>query len=185
MRPDSRTILVLAAAGVLVLTLASSVDAQRPTPQGRRGGPPEPTQPAAKTSSPADEATTRRICAICHPFEHVVAIRRTRSQWEATVESMVARGARGTPTELAAIVNYLAENYGLGGGTVRGAAGPDDKPIVDPKAAEMARPLWVADCQSCHGADARGTTKGPNLVRSLVVLHDRYGSTVGPYLRKE
>ena len=119
MRPDSRTILVLAAAGVLVLTLASSVDAQRPTPQGRRGGPPEPTQPAAKTSSPADEATTRRICAICHPFEHIVAIRRTRSQWEATVESMVARGARGTPAELAAIINYLSENYGLGGATVR------------------------------------------------------------------
>jgi cytochrome c oxidase cbb3-type subunit III len=68
---------------------------------------------------------------------------------------------------------------------VRGGAGPDDKPLVDPKAADMARPLWKSECQSCHGEDARGTPKGPNLVRSLVVLHDRYGSTVGPYLRKE
>jgi cytochrome c oxidase cbb3-type subunit 3 len=184
MRRDPQTALVLAAAGILVVTLAASVGAQRRAPQGRRGGPPGP-QPAAKTSSAADEATARRLCAICHPFEHVVAIRRTRAQWEATVESMVARGARGTSAELATVIDYLSENNGLGGPMVRGGAGPDEKPLVDPKASEMARPLWVSDCQSCHGADARGTVKGPNLVRSLVVLHDRYGSTLGPYLRKE
>jgi cytochrome c553 len=67
--------------------------------------------------------------------------------------------------------------------TVRGGSGPDDKPLVDPKASEAAKPLWNASCLACHGADARGTAQGPNLVRSLVVLRDRYGSTLGPYLR--
>src|SRR5262249_54237563 len=41
------------------------------------------------------------------------------------------------------------------------------------------------DCQACHGPDARGTPRGPNLVRSLLVLSDRYGSTIGPYLRRQ
>ena len=61
--------------------------------------------------------------------------------------------------------------------------GPDDKPMVDPKASEAARPLYAQSCLACHGADARGTPQGPNLVRSIVVLHDRYGSTLGPFLR--
>jgi hypothetical protein len=37
----------------------------------------------------------------------------------------------------------------------------------------------------CHGKDARGTPRGPNLVRSLLVLSDRYGSKIGPYLRTQ
>jgi mono/diheme cytochrome c family protein len=67
--------------------------------------------------------------------------------------------------------------------TVRGGSGPLDKPVVDPKAAEAAKPFYAANCTECHGADGRGTPKGPNLVRSLVVLHDRYGDQLGPYLR--
>jgi mono/diheme cytochrome c family protein len=55
--------------------------------------------------------------------------------------------------------------------------------MVDPKASEAARPLYSASCLACHGADARGTPQGPNLVRSLFVLKDRYGDKLGPYLR--
>jgi hypothetical protein len=99
---------------------------------------------------------------------------------------MVSRGARGTPEELASIVDYLSDHYALGNGAPpRGAAGPDDKPLVDPKAVDVAEPLWSSDCATCHGKDARGTVKGPNLVRSLLVLSDRYGSRIGPYLRTE
>lgn len=36
----------------------------------------------------------------------------------------------------------------------------------------------------CHGPQARGTERGANLVRSIVLLHDRDGSTIGPFLRK-
>ncbi|HYT73118.1 MAG TPA: hypothetical protein VEL79_00095, partial [Vicinamibacterales bacterium] len=130
-------------------------------------------------------ATARRLCGTCHPFEHVTTIRRTREQWEATVENMIGRGARGTSSEFATVIDYLSEHYGLSGTVVRGDSGPDDKPMVDPKAAEMAKPLWVSDCQACHGADARGTARGSNLVRSPIVLGDRYGSALGPYLRKD
>src|SRR5262249_37475589 len=37
---------------------------------------------------------------------------------------------------------------------------------------------------TCHGAKARGTDNGPDLVRSIVVLRDRYGSEMGSLLAK-
>src|SRR4029078_98183 len=96
---------------------------------------------------------------------------------------MVGRGAKGTSTELATIVEYLSANFGLTASPVRGAAGPDDKPMVDPQASEMGEPLFASDCQACHGPDARGTSQGANLVRSPIVLKDRYGRVLGPYRR--
>jgi len=180
----SSRVLTPAFAGLFVVSLAASVEGQR---QGRPPQTPATPVPAAAAPSGTDprEATARRLCVQCHPFENVIAIRRTRAQWEATVENMVGRGARGTQAEFASVIDFLAEKYGLTGTVSRGAAGPDDKPLVDPKAAEMAVPLWSADCQVCHGADARGTPRGPNLVRSLVVLSDRYGNKIGPYLRTQ
>jgi cytochrome c oxidase cbb3-type subunit 3 len=112
-----------------------------------------------------------------------VAVRHTRPQWEATVENMIGRGARGTSAEFAAVIDYLSEAHVLAANTVRGGSGPDDRPMVDPKASEAAQPLYATNCLACHGADARGTPQGPNLVRSLTVLRDRYGSTLGPFLR--
>ena len=63
-------------------------------------------------------------------------------------------------------------------------AGPADKPKVDPEAAARGRTVWAAECVTCHGKDARGTQKGPNLLRSALVLRDRYGSEIGPFLKK-
>jgi cytochrome c oxidase cbb3-type subunit 3 len=171
--------------GVIALTLGSGLAAQgRGAGQGRGGA---PAAPAAKPIDPQTDpraATARRLCGTCHPYETVVAIRRTKAQWETTVEAMVGRGLRGTPEELASVIDFLSEAYGLGGGApVRMAAGPDDKPLVDPKASEMGKPVYAQACLACHGPDARGTANGPNLVRSITVLHDRYGSTLGPYLR--
>jgi cytochrome c oxidase cbb3-type subunit 3 len=183
-----------AAAGLFLITLAVSLTAapQRgAAPAQGRGTQPRPatTQapPTTGTSAAADprEATARKLCTQCHPFESVIAIRRTRAQWEATVENMVGRGARGTPAELSSIIDFLSEKYALNGTVVRGSAGPDDKPLVDPKAVEIATPLYTEDCAACHGRDARGTPRGPNLVRSLLVLSDRYGNKIGPYLRTQ
>ncbi len=63
--------------------------------------------------------------------------------------------------------------------------GPYDKQIVDPAAAERGRHFYASECVDCHGPTARGQdNKGPNLVRSLVVMHDRTGSELGPFLKK-
>ena len=171
-------------AGLLVLALGGASAAQSPPSQtpARAGQRRPAARPAAPGSDPR-EAIARRLCSQCHPFEFVVAVARTRPQWEATVENMIGRGARGTNAEFAAVIDYLSASHVLTPSTVRGGSGPDDKPLVDPKAAEAAKPLYAANCLACHGPDARGTARGSNLVRSLVVLHDRYGSTLGPYLR--
>ena len=65
-----------------------------------------------------------------------------------------------------------------------GGAGPDDKPPVDAAAADRGRRVWASECITCHGTQARGTDTGPNLVRSVLVLHDRYGSEIGLFLKK-
>ena len=70
--------------------------------------------------------------------------------------------------------------FGGGGGT----AGPADKPVVDTVAANRGKDVWIAECVTCHGPLARGTDTGPNLLRSLVFLRDRYGSELGPFLKK-
>ena len=72
---------------------------------------------------------------------------------------------------------------GRGGGGMLAGAGPSDKPVVDPAAADRGRKTWAAECINCHGTQARGSDNGPNLVRSVVVLRDRYGSQLGPYLK--
>jgi mono/diheme cytochrome c family protein len=74
-----------------------------------------------------------------------------------------------------------------GGGRARGGvmgAGPADAPYVDSALADKGKTVWAAECINCHGTQARGTENGPNLTRSLVVLRDRYGSELGPFLKR-
>lgn len=63
-------------------------------------------------------------------------------------------------------------------------AGPPDRPNVDPAAADRGRALYGAECITCHGSTARGTVAAPSLIRSGVVLADRYGTTLGPFFQQ-
>src|SRR4051812_35572073 len=73
---------------------------------------------------------------------------------------------------------------GRGGGGLLDQAGAADKQVVDPTAADRGKKTYIAECITCHGPTARGGQNGPDLVRSLIVLHDRYGSEIGPFLKK-
>jgi mono/diheme cytochrome c family protein len=66
----------------------------------------------------------------------------------------------------------------------RPQAGPPDRPPVDRAAADRGRALYAAECITCHGSAARGTDRAPSLIRSIVVLNDRYGSLLVPFFRK-
>jgi cytochrome c oxidase cbb3-type subunit 3 len=70
------------------------------------------------------------------------------------------------------------------GGAAGLGAGPIDLPLVDRAAADRGRSVYAAQCITCHGTQARGTESGANLVRSEVVLRDRYGNALGPFLKK-
>jgi len=57
---------------------------------------------------------------------------------------------------------------------------------VDPASAAAGAKIYAGNCSRCHGADARGTADGPDLLRSLAVLHDRremlFGKELAPKL---
>lgn len=73
--------------------------------------------------------------------------------------------------------------FGCGAGSAR-AQFP--RSPVESASAERGGAMYAKQCASCHGEDTRGTAKGPDMIRSLAVLHDRrqmlYGKELGPLL---
>src|SRR5215472_4849197 len=68
----------------------------------------------------------------------------------------------------------------------RGAAGTREflglGTAPDAAEAKKGEPLYKQNCATCHGENARGS-QGPNLVRSVVVLHDEKGEELGPLIK--
>jgi len=54
--------------------------------------------------------------------------------------------------------------------------------VPDAEAAKRGEPLFQQNCAACHGANARGA-QGPNLVRSVLVLHDEKGEEIGQVIK--
>ena len=155
-----------------------------------RGGPP-------RLPDAAGRDIVQRVCGTtCHGPEIVAGKGQGKDQWLATVNSMVSRGAKMSDAEFSQVMDYLVANFparamagppqGGGGGLTAGA---DDNHVVDRTASNRGRTVYVAECITCHGAKARGVDEGPpanhgaDLVRSLVVLKDRYGSTVSTFMK--
>jgi len=72
--------------------------------------------PVAGVAQPAAGAREAflKICGGCHPVDTVTSQRRSRAQWQESINSMVTRGAKGTSDELAAILRREIE-AALGG----------------------------------------------------------------------
>jgi len=72
---------------------------------------------------------------------------------------------------------------GRGGG---GAGGTREflglGPAPDAAAAKKGDPLYKQNCSTCHGDNARGS-QGPDLTRSVVVLHDEKDEEIGPVIK--
>ena len=52
-------------------------------------------------------------CAQCHSLETVTHANRTRKQWEALLDTMIARGARVSDEDFDRMAEYLASQFGL------------------------------------------------------------------------
>jgi cytochrome c oxidase cbb3-type subunit 3 len=65
---------------------------------------------------------------------------------------------------------------------------PVARPVVDQAAHDRGRAIWAIECVTCHGAQARGSDTGPNIIRTTTVNFDRLdakaGSVLGPFLKK-
>ncbi len=69
----------------------------------------------AQAQNAATEATTPltaavKICSACHAMELVTDTPRDYDTWHDTVQSMIDRGARGTPDEFDLVMQFLFEN---------------------------------------------------------------------------
>ena len=74
--------------------------------------------------------------------------------------------------------HLLAQAQGRGNPGVFPA---QQRPPGDPAVIERGKGIYVTTCTACHGADLRGgTTGGPNLLRSQVVLSDQHGELILP-----
>jgi mono/diheme cytochrome c family protein len=152
-----------------------------------------------------------RVCASCHPADRITTEGRSRAQWETTIIAMqTSRGATVSPQDFDLVLDYLTKFHGRdaagptaspaaaaaqggarGGGAApsvpptgpRAHVGAADRHRVDPAAAARGQRTYAAQCVTCHGAQARGTERGANLVRSERMLRDRYGSAIGPFLK--
>jgi cytochrome c oxidase cbb3-type subunit 3 len=69
---------------------------------------------------------------------------------------------------------------GRGGGGTREFLGLG--PAPDAAEAKKGEPLYKQNCATCHGENGRGS-QGPNLVRSVVVLHDEKDEEIGPLIK--
>jgi cytochrome c oxidase cbb3-type subunit 3 len=58
--------------------------------------------------------------------------------------------------------------------------GPYQRQRIDAAAATRGRTVYAQHCINCHGSTAKGTERGPDLIRSPLVLRDRLGNTIGP-----
>lgn len=59
--------------------------------------------------------------------------------------------------------------------------GPNEQapaPKYDPASVERGRQSFASTCGFCHGTSAKGGEKGPDLLRSVLVLHDENGKSI-------
>jgi competence ComEA-like helix-hairpin-helix protein len=52
-----------------------------------------------------------RTCGMCHEPRRAASVRLTRDGWQAVVDDMRHRGAKGTDEEFATIMDYLTANF--------------------------------------------------------------------------
>jgi mono/diheme cytochrome c family protein len=63
-------------------------------------------------------------------------------------------------------------------------AGPTERQRVDNAAADRGKLVYTQYCINCHGSTAKGTDRGPDLIRSAVVLRDRLGNGIDAAIRR-
>jgi len=94
----------------------------------------------------------------------------------------------GSAIALCAAVGLAAQQPAPSPAPQPAARPPVSRPVVDMAAHDRGRALWAANCVECHGAQARGSDTGPNIIRTETVNYDRFaaqpGSVLGPFLKK-
>jgi len=81
-------------------------------------------------------------------------------------QAATGQANKDTQTKPAAPANSVDFNE-----VIRNFMAIGDRP--DPEAVKRGQATYIPNCGFCHGSSGRGGSGGPNLVRSVVVLHDQ------------
>jgi len=107
-----------------------------------------------------------RVCTKCHGPGNIAKKRLNRDDWDDQVADMVERGAKATPKELAAVVDYLTANFGPDAKvnvndapidelkSVLGLSSPEANAIVEYRQAHGKFEVW-RDLLKVPGVDGR------------------------------
>lgn len=104
------------------------------------------------------------VCGKCHPIERITAARRTRSQWEEAITTMItARGAQVSDEEFDTVLEYLVQAYGRV--AINRALAPDIEEVL---AIPEAQAAAIVAYRKEHGAfaDFDSLAKVPGLDRA-------------------
>jgi competence protein ComEA len=70
---------------------------------------------AARAQEPTDDPGAQEfqaVCSKCHPPDRIVAARRTKTQWEETLDKMTKLGAPITDDNYDLLMSFLVQHYG-------------------------------------------------------------------------
>ena len=70
---------------------------------------------AARAQEPADDPGAQEfqaVCSKCHPPDRIVAARRTKTQWEETLDKMTKLGAPITDDNYDLLMSFLVHHHG-------------------------------------------------------------------------
>jgi cytochrome c oxidase cbb3-type subunit 3 len=70
------------------------------------------------------------------------------------------------------------------GATLAWADDPTTPPKYNPASVERGKQNFGSTCGFCHGSSGKGGEKGPDLLRSVLVLDDEGGKSIGPVILK-
>ncbi len=68
--------------------------------------------------------------------------------------------------------------------TLAWADDPSAPPKYNPASVERGKQNFASTCGFCHGSTGKGGEKGPDLLRSVLVLDDEGGKSIGPVILK-
>lgn len=77
----------------------------------------------------------------------------------------------------------LAFALSIASTTLAAQGGPYERQKIDEAAATRGRAVYAQHCVNCHGSTAKGTDRGPDLIRSVIVLRDRLGNGIGAAIK--
>ena|SRR2546421_6303749 len=60
----------------------------------------------------AGKELVMNVCSQCHDLARIISQKRTKEEWNDTVDKMAVRGAKASDQEFETIVTYLAKNFG-------------------------------------------------------------------------